>query len=78
MSTEWLGPRFYRPSLDQVLRGALGPNTTHAHYVDYFRYPTHGRVHGVTSTRSPAIPRFTAITRSPQSTQGSDGSGCHR
>lgn len=42
MSTEWLGPRFYRPSLDEVLRGALGPNTTHAHYVDYFRYPTRG------------------------------------
>jgi len=42
MSTEWLGPRFYRPTLDEVLQGALAPNTAHAHYVDYFRYPTHG------------------------------------
>ncbi|WP_018599129.1 NAD(P)/FAD-dependent oxidoreductase [Mycobacterium sp. 155] len=42
MSTDWLGPRFYRPSLDEVLRGALGPNTPHTHYVDYFRYPTRG------------------------------------
>ncbi len=42
MSTDWLGPRFYRPSLDEVLRGALEPNTAHAHYVDYFRYPTRG------------------------------------
>lgn len=42
MSTDWLGPRFYRPDLDEVLRGALAPNTAHAHYVDYFRYPTNG------------------------------------
>lgn len=42
MSTDWLGPRFYRPTLDEVLRGALAPNTSHTHYVDYFRYPTRG------------------------------------
>ena len=31
MSTDWLGPRIYRPSLEEVLRGALssiGPDTS--------------------------------------------------
>lgn len=42
MSTEWLGPRLYRPSLEEVLRGALSPQTADVHYVDEFRYPTHG------------------------------------
>lgn len=42
MTTEWLGPRMYRPDLDEVLRGALGPPATNVHYVTGFRYPTHG------------------------------------
>ena len=42
MSTEWLGPRLYRPTLDEVLRGALSPKTGDVHYVDQFRYPAHG------------------------------------
>ncbi|HVE88408.1 MAG TPA: FAD-dependent oxidoreductase [Burkholderiaceae bacterium] len=42
MSTEWLGPRLYRPTLDEVLRGALSPKTGDVHYVDEFRYPTRG------------------------------------
>jgi protoporphyrinogen oxidase len=42
MSTEWLGPRMYRPSLEEVLRGALGPWTPNVHYITNFRYPTHG------------------------------------
>jgi protoporphyrinogen oxidase len=43
MSTEWLGPRMYRPSLEEMLRGALAPTpTTDVHYVTHFRYPTRG------------------------------------
>ena len=42
MTTEWLGPRMYRPDLDEVLRGALGPTTSDHHYVTHFRYPTYG------------------------------------
>ncbi|MEM8964716.1 MAG: FAD-dependent oxidoreductase [Acidobacteriota bacterium] len=42
MTTDWLGPRLYRPSLEEVLRGALQPTTPDVHYVDHFRYPTDG------------------------------------
>lgn len=42
MSTDWLGPRLYRPSLEEVLRGALSPSTADVHYVDEFRYPERG------------------------------------
>jgi protoporphyrinogen oxidase len=42
MSTDWLGPRIYRPSLEEVLRGALSANAPHEHYVNYFRYPSDG------------------------------------
>jgi protoporphyrinogen oxidase len=42
MSTEWLGPRMYRPSLEELLRGALAPWTPEVHYITHFRYPTHG------------------------------------
>ena len=42
MSTDWLGPRIYRPSLEEVLRGALSPSAPHVHYITHFRYPTEG------------------------------------
>ncbi len=42
MSTVWIGPRLYRPSLEEVLRGALMPETPDVHYVSHFRYPAHG------------------------------------
>lgn len=42
MSTDWLGPRIYRPSLEEVLRGALSPEAPHKHYITHFRYPTRG------------------------------------
>jgi protoporphyrinogen oxidase len=42
MSTDWLGPRFYRPSLEEVLRGALSPSSPNAHYITDFRYPSEG------------------------------------
>lgn len=42
MSTDWLGPRFYRPDLKEVLAGALEDVTEDFHYVDHFRYPSQG------------------------------------
>jgi protoporphyrinogen oxidase len=42
MSTDWLGPRLYRPDLEEVLRGALSPSTPDVHYISHFRYPTQG------------------------------------
>jgi len=42
MSTDWLGPRIYRPTLEEVLRGALSPEAPHVHYITDFRYPSRG------------------------------------
>jgi protoporphyrinogen oxidase len=42
MSTDWLGPRIYRPNLDEVLRGALSPSAPNVHYITHFRYPKRG------------------------------------
>jgi protoporphyrinogen oxidase len=42
MSTDWLGPRLYRPSLEEVLRGAISPSAPNIHYITNFRYPTRG------------------------------------
>lgn len=40
MSTDWLGPRMYKPKLEEVLLGALTPATPDYHYVTQFRYPS--------------------------------------
>jgi protoporphyrinogen oxidase len=40
MSTDWLGPRIYRPNLEEVLQGALSSASPHTHYITHFRYPT--------------------------------------
>jgi protoporphyrinogen oxidase len=42
MSTDWLGPRIYRPSLEEVLRGALSESAPQVHYITHFRYPSEG------------------------------------
>jgi protoporphyrinogen oxidase len=42
LTADWMGPRMYRPSLEEVLRGALSPKTPDVHYIDRFRYPNHG------------------------------------
>jgi protoporphyrinogen oxidase len=42
MSTDWLGPRIYRPSLEEVVRGAITPSVPNVHYITQFRYPTEG------------------------------------
>jgi len=55
LTTDWIGPRMYRPSLDQVLRGALGEAVSGAHYVDTFRYPSHG---GFVTYLEPFAERF--------------------
>lgn len=42
MSTDWLGPRIYRPSLEEVLRGAISASSPNIHYITHFRYPKQG------------------------------------
>lgn len=42
LTTEWIGPRMYRPSLDDLLRGAIDQAVPGAHYVQNFRYPSNG------------------------------------
>jgi protoporphyrinogen oxidase len=42
MSTDWLGPRIYRPSLEEVLQGAISAAAPHVHYITHFRYPSAG------------------------------------
>jgi protoporphyrinogen oxidase len=42
MSTDWLGPRIYRPSLEEVVRGAITPTVPNVHYITQYRYPTEG------------------------------------
>jgi protoporphyrinogen oxidase len=42
MSTDWLGPRIYRPTLEEVLRGAISSSAPHTHYITHFRYPSVG------------------------------------
>ena len=42
LTTDWMGPRMYRPSLEEVLRGALAPASPNVHYIQTFRYPKHG------------------------------------
>ncbi|QNI33510.1 NAD(P)-binding protein [Alloacidobacterium dinghuense] len=42
MSTDWLGPRVYRPSLEEVLRGAISASAPQVHYITHFRYPSDG------------------------------------
>lgn len=42
LTTDWLGPRLYRPKLEEVLEGAFKPEPLDVHYVDHFRYPSAG------------------------------------
>ena len=42
ITTDWLGPRMYRPSLEELLRGALSPTAPQVHYITHFRYPRNG------------------------------------
>ena len=42
LSTDWIGPRIYPPSPEEVIKGALEPPTNEYHYLSEFRYPTKG------------------------------------
>jgi protoporphyrinogen oxidase len=42
MSTVWMGPRLYRPTMEEVINGALFEQTPDVHYISNFRYPTEG------------------------------------
>jgi protoporphyrinogen oxidase len=55
LTTDWIGPRMYRPTLEEILRGAIGGDVTGAHYVDKFRYPSTG---GFVSYLEPFAKRF--------------------
>jgi protoporphyrinogen oxidase len=46
MTTDWLGPRLYKPNLDEVLRGALEHEPLDVFYVSEFRYPSEGGFEG--------------------------------
>jgi protoporphyrinogen oxidase len=54
--TDWIGPRMYRPNLEEVLAGALPAGGQHIqHYVDGYRYPSRG---GFVSYLEPFAERF--------------------
>lgn len=56
LTTDWIGPRMYRPSLEEIVRGALHGTVSNTHYVDTFRYPSSG---GFASYLKPFARRFT-------------------
>jgi protoporphyrinogen oxidase len=55
LTTDWIGPRMYRPSLEEILRGTIEGGVTGAHYVGNFRYPSVG---GFVSYLEPFAERF--------------------
>ena len=42
LTTDWMGPRMYRPKLEELLLGALSRETPNVHYIQKFRYPRRG------------------------------------
>ena len=42
MTVEWIGPRMYRPTLEEVIRGTTSESKAGTHYVNEFRYPSKG------------------------------------
>jgi protoporphyrinogen oxidase len=55
LTTDWLGPRMYQPTFEEILRGALAPTDSAVHYVTSFRYPTDG---GFQAYLRPWLERF--------------------
>ena len=55
LTTDWIGPRMYRPSLDDLVHGAVAGQRQSVHYVNRFRYPTTG---GFLSYLEPFARRF--------------------
>jgi protoporphyrinogen oxidase len=42
LTTSWIGNRMYRPSVEEVLRGAMAEDTPNTYYADEMRYPKKG------------------------------------
>jgi protoporphyrinogen oxidase len=42
LTTDWVGPRMYRPTLEEMLRGAIEKQTPDKHYIQMYRYPSNG------------------------------------
>ena len=42
LTTDWLGPRMYRPKVEEILQGALSATAPSTHYITHFRYPRNG------------------------------------
>jgi protoporphyrinogen oxidase len=42
LTTSWIGNRMYRPSVEEVLRGAMEEKTPNTYYADEMRYPKKG------------------------------------
>ncbi len=42
MTVEWIGKRIFRPTLEQILDGALQPSNNQSYYITNFRYPLRG------------------------------------
>jgi len=42
IKTEWIGNRMYKPTIEEVLRGAMSDNTPNTYYADEVRYPKFG------------------------------------
>ncbi|MCA0754959.1 NAD(P)-binding protein [Paenibacillus sp. N4] len=42
LSTKWIGNRMYRPSLEEVLEGAMSSQTDNTYYAKEMRYPVNG------------------------------------
>jgi protoporphyrinogen oxidase len=42
LATDWIGPRIHRPSLNEVVAGAVSARPATEHYINRFRYPLFG------------------------------------
>jgi Protoporphyrinogen oxidase len=42
LTTDWIGPRMYRPTIEELVRSALPGTTPIPNYIDDFRYPSTG------------------------------------
>jgi len=42
LTTSWIGNRMYKPTLEEVLMGAMSENTPNTYYADEMRYPKFG------------------------------------
>lgn len=42
LTTDWIGPRMYQPSIEDILRGVIEEPSTATHYIQTYRYPSKG------------------------------------